>query len=147
MLCGFFYLRPPLSHSFSYTNRASRIKLGAMKIHSLFALTAIGGVALFTLAAPNSTSGQDQPALPQAAPAQPAAPSLAPAQISPRPAPRRVVEDELSPQMAALITEINAQTAQIAANQVQIDAKLDALAESIRQARLLAARSGGKGAK
>ena len=118
-----------------------------MKIHSLFLLVITGGVALFTLAAPNSTSGQDQPALPQVAPSPLEAPGLAPAQVLPPPAARRPVVDELPPQVAALINEISAQTAQLAANQVQIDAKLDQLAETIRQARLFAARAGGKGAK
>ena len=48
-------------------------------------------------------------------------------------------------QVLALIDALTEQNKQLAANQAALDAKIDALAETIRQARLFAARSGGKG--
>ena len=117
-----------------------------MKIHSFFLLVAVGGAALLALAAPESISGQDQLPLPQAAPASNAQ-RLAPAQPPPRPVVRQELPNDLPPQVAALIKEVSAQAEQIAANQTQIDAKLDQLAETVRQSRLFAARGGGKGVK
>lgn len=91
-----------------------------MKTHSLYLLGAVGAVALFALAAPQPISGQN------ALPAQTAV--------------------EMSPQTLALIAELTAQNKQLAANQAAIDAKVDAIAEDVRQARIFAAR-GGRGAK
>jgi hypothetical protein len=45
-------------------------------------------------------------------------------------------------QIAAALNEVKAQQTQIAANQAQIDAKLAALAEAIRLARIYAGRGG-----
>jgi len=96
--------------------------LSPMKTHSLYLLAVAGAVALFALAAPQPISGQN--ALPAEATV------------------------EMSPQVVALIAELTAQNKQIAANQAAMDAKVDALAETIRQARLFSARGGaGKGAK
>jgi hypothetical protein len=47
----------------------------------------------------------------------------------------------------ALFVEIAAQQTVIAENQTKIDAKLAAVGEEIRQARIYAGRAGGKGAK
>lgn len=77
-----------------------------------------GAAALLALAAPQSISGQD------------------------------AAEADVPPPVAALIDQLAAQNKQLAANQAAIDAKIDALTETIRQARIFAARSGtGKGAK
>ena len=86
-----------------------------MHTRSLYLLAAAAGVALFALAAPQPTSGQSAPV------------------------------DDVSPQLAALITEVSQQSKQLTENQAQIDAKLDRIAELVHQARLFAARSGGKG--
>ena len=48
--------------------------------------------------------------------------------------------------MAALVKELTAQNKQLAANQAAMDARIDEIAESVRQARLFAAR-GGRGAQ
>ena len=66
----------------------------------------------------------------------------APQPISGQDAPR-----EVSPAVQALIVELTAQNKQLAANQAAMDAQIDAIAESIRQARLMTARAAGKGAK
>ena len=50
---------------------------------------------------------------------------------------------ECSPQVVALVKELTAQNKQLAANQAAMDAKIATLEESIRQARIYAARSGG----
>jgi outer membrane murein-binding lipoprotein Lpp len=83
-----------------------------MKTHSFYLLAAAMG--LLALAAPQPISGQ------------------APADAS----------AEVSPQVATLIEQLTAQNKQLAANQVALDAKIDALAETIRQARIFAARAG-----
>ena len=51
---------------------------------------------------------------------------------------------EVSPQMEALVAELTAQNKQLTANQAALEEKLDALAETIRQARLFVARAAGK---
>ena len=53
--------------------------------------------------------------------------------------------EEISPQMAALIQELAGQNKQLAANQAAMEAKVDEIAESVRQARLFAARAGRGG--
>ena len=89
-----------------------------MQTRSLYFLAAAGGLAWFILAAPQPTSGQNT-------------------QFS-----------QSSPQMQLMIKQLAAQSKEMAENQVQIDAKLDKLAETIRQARLFGARGGaGKGAR
>ena len=50
---------------------------------------------------------------------------------------------ESSPQVVALVKELTAQNQQLVANQAAMDAKIAAIEESIRQARIYAARSGG----
>jgi len=64
-----------------------------------------------------------------------AAPRSTPAQNPP----------ELSPQAAALINDLAVQARQLTENQALIDAKVNKIAEAVRQARLYAARA-GKGA-
>ena len=64
---------------------------------------------------------------------------------SPQPTSGQNPQAEISPQMAALIAEVTAQSKQLAANQAEIDARLDQLGETVRQARLFAARGGGRG--
>lgn len=91
-----------------------------MKTRSLYLLAAAGGTALFALAVPQPTSGQTAPA----SPARSA---------------------QTSPQLMALVNEVNAQSRQLAENQAKIDEKLDKIAEAVRQARLFAARTGPKG--
>lgn len=91
-----------------------------MRKHSFYLLA--GALGLLALAAPQPTSGQGA-----------ARPTVA-------------AEAEVSPALAALIDQLAEQNKQLAANQAQIDEKIDALAETIRQARIFAARS-GKGAK
>jgi len=51
----------------------------------------------------------------------------------------------LSPQAAAMIKELKEQNAQLVAQQAAIEAQIEEIGEAIRQARILAARSGGKG--
>ena len=92
-----------------------------MKTHSLYLLAIAGGAVLFSLAAPQPLSGQNAGVSVEAAP-------------------------EMSPQMAALVKELTAQNKQLAANQAAMDARIDEIAESVRQARLFAAR-GGRGAQ
>ena len=91
-----------------------------MKTRSLYLLAVAAGVALLALAAPQPISGQNTPQAETSA--------------------------EMSPQVVALLNELTAQNKQFAANQAAMDEKVDALAETIRQARLFATR-GGKGAK
>jgi hypothetical protein len=50
-------------------------------------------------------------------------------------------------QLKALIAELTAQNAQLAKNQEEMDAKIDQIAEAVRQARIFAARGGKGGAK
>ncbi len=122
-----------------------------MKTRSLYFLAAAGGVALFALAAPLPTSGQDQgqgaALAPQ--PIQPTQPtqsiqSTQPVRRTAPPAPAAAPSGEMSPQFLSLIKEVTAQHKQLAENQAQIDAKLDKIAAAVRQARLYSAR-GGKG--
>ena len=121
-----------------------------MKTRSLYLMAAAGAVVWLVVAAPQPTSGQNAPlpaqtTLPQSAPQQaPLTGALPPA--LPRPAAARVVV-EISPQLEGLIREVTAQSKQLSENQAQIDGKLDKLAETIRQARLFAARAGHGGAK
>jgi hypothetical protein len=106
--------------SFATLTVANGITLTPMKIHWLYLGAAVGGLTLFALALPPRTSGQ----------------SLSPAvEASAEPT-------EVSPQLAALINDVSAQSKQMAANQAQIDEKLDQLTETIRQARIFAARGG-----
>jgi hypothetical protein len=91
-----------------------------MQTKTLYFLAVAGGAAFFALAAPRPLSGQD--ALPSAAP---------------------VVE--VSPQAAALIGELTAQNKQLVANQAAMDEKINALAETSRQARIFTSRGGNKG--
>jgi len=98
------------------------VDLAPMKTHSFYLLAVAGGVALFTLAVPRPISGQN--------------------------ALTAESTGEMSPQTLALIRELTEQNKQLTANQAAMDAKVDALAETIRQARLFASRGGaGKGAK
>jgi len=88
-----------------------------MKTKSLYPvyITVIAcGVALFTLVAPQSSSGQQAPAL------------------------------DMSPQFLSLVNEVSKQNTDIAANQTEIDSRIDAIAENVRQAKIYAARAGGK---
>ena len=94
-----------------------------MKTHSFYLLAVAGGVALFALAAPQPISGQS------------------PLQSNPSVAPTG--DAEFSPQVVALVKELTAQSQQLAANQAEMDAKIAAIEEAIRQARIFAARSGG----
>jgi len=55
-------------------------------------------------------------------------------------------QGEVSPEVLALVNELTAQNKQLAANQAAMDARIDEIAESVRQARLFTAR-GGRGAK
>lgn len=91
-----------------------------MQTKTLYVLAVAGGAAFFALAAPQPLSGQSVPA------ATPAA-------------------EAASAQTAALIAELTIQNQQLAANQTAIDEKIDALAETIRQARIFAARGGKAG--
>ena len=118
-----------------------------MKSRSLYVLAAIGGVAWLTLAAPLPTSGQNAPLPTQSQyPAQAQQPGVLP-QALPRTAPRPAPVADLSPQAEALIRDLKAQSQQMAANQAAMDAKLDKIAENLRQARIYASRLGGKGGK
>ena len=96
--------------------------------------------AWLAVAAPRLSSGQTAPpaALPQSAPQTVTTGALPPA--LPRPATRVVYEP--SPELEGLVREVTAQAKQLTENQAQIDARLDKLAETIRQARLYAARVG-----
>lgn len=124
--------------SFRYTDALKPFRLPVMKTRSLYFLAAVGSLVLFATTAPLPTSGQNalptQTTLPQALP-----PTARPA-IAPNPTPL-----DISPQLAALIKAVTAQSKQMTANQAQVDAKLDQLTETIRQARLYGARLGGKG--
>ena len=86
-----------------------------MQTKTLYFLAVAGCAAFFALAVPQPLSGQD---------------ASAPA---------------VSPQVAALIDELTAQNKQLVANQAAMEGKIDALAETIRQARLFSARGGNKG--
>jgi len=97
-----------------------------MKTNSLYLLAVAGGVVLFCLAAPQPISGQNALQSALAVPAETTA--------------------EMSPQVMALVNELTAQNKQLAANQAAMDAKIDEIAESVRQARLTSARA-GRGAK
>jgi hypothetical protein len=90
----------------------------AKSLYPVYVTVIACGVALFALFAPQSTSGQ------AAAPAA-----------------------EMSPQFISLTAEVTKQNTDIAANQVQIDAKIDQIAEYVRQARIYAARGGRGGAR
>ena len=90
-----------------------------MNTRSMFFLVVCGGLALSTLLLPSSLPGQNTGSTPEPA-------------------------SELSPQLTALINDLSAQQTQLTANQAQIDQKLDQLAETIRQARIFAARGGKK---
>jgi hypothetical protein len=50
--------------------------------------------------------------------------------------------EEKEKQLAQLISELKAQQATMASNQAKIEAKIAALAESVRQARIYASRGG-----
>jgi len=91
--------------------------LRPMQTKTLYFLAVAGGAAFFALAAPRPLSGQD--AVSSAV--------------------------EVSPQVASLIGELTAQNKQLAANQAAMEEKIDALGETIRQARIFAARGGNKG--
>ena len=97
-----------------------------MKTHSLYLLAVAGGAVFLSLAAPQPISGQDATS-----------------------APARKAEaiGEVSPAIQALIVELTAQNKQLVANQAALDARIDELAESIRQARLMSSRARGKGAQ
>lgn len=88
-----------------------------MKTHSFYLLA--GAVGFLALALP--ISGQNA--------ARPAPPA------------------EISPEISVLIDQLTEQNKQLTANQAAMDAKIDALAETIRQARIFAARAGGRGDK
>jgi len=96
-----------------------------MKTNSLYLLAIAGAVVLFCLAAPQSISGQNA--------------------VS---SPALVVEatGEVPPAVLALVNELTAQNKQLAANQAAMDAKIEEITESVRQARLFTARA-GRGAK
>ena len=79
---------------------------------------------MFCLAAPQSISGQNA--------ATPVA---------------LVESKEIPPQLQSLVDELTEQNKQLVANQAAMEAKIDTIAESVRQARLFAARGAGKGAK
>ena len=51
------------------------------------------------------------------------------------------------PQVLALLKEVQAQQAQLAENQAAIDAKLAAIAEAVRVARIYSSRSGSGASK
>ena len=91
-----------------------------MQTKTLYFLAVAGCAAFFALAVPQPLSGQNSQL--------PAAPAM-----------------EVSPQVAALIDELTAQNKQLVANQAAMEEKINALAETIRQARLFAARGGNKG--
>ena len=97
-----------------------------MKTHSLSLLAVAGGAVFLSLAAPQPISGQNANS----------APIL-----------KVDASGEVSPAIQALIVELTAQNKQLVANQAALDARIDEIAESIRQARLMTARAGGKGAK
>ena len=93
-----------------------------MKTHSLYLLAVAGGAVFLSLAAPQPISGQNAAN----------APALS--------------QEECSPAVLALIHELTAQNKQLVANQAALDARIDAVAESVRQARLMSSRARGKGA-
>jgi len=92
-----------------------------MKTHSLYLLAVAGGAVLFALAAPQPISGQN----------------------ASTPAVTLEVTSEMPPQAVALVDALTAQNKQLTANQAAMDEKIDALAETIRQARLFSKRGGG----
>lgn len=91
-----------------------------MKTRSIYLLAVAGGVVLLALAVPRPISGQ-----------------------SPVPPSPVQGDAECSPQVVALVKQLTEQNKQLVANQAAIDAKLADVEESIRQARIYAARSGG----
>jgi len=111
--------------SFDYTERWDARRVPFMKTNSLYLLAIAGAVVLFCLAAPQSISGQNA--------------------VS---SPALVVEatGEVPPAVLALVNELTAQNKQLAANQAAMDAKIEEITESVRQARLFTARA-GRGAK
>ena len=68
--------------------------------------------------------------------------ALAAILLAPMPSKGEVGPDD--PAFVALLTEIATQQATIADNQAKIDAKLAAIAESVRVARIFVSRGGGK---
>ena len=92
-----------------------------MQTKTLYVLAVAGGAAFFALAAPQPLPGQNAP-------------------VAPAPA-----VEGISAQSAALINELTAQNQKLAANQAAMEEKIDALAETVRQARIFAARGGGAG--
>jgi outer membrane murein-binding lipoprotein Lpp len=86
-----------------------------MKTHSFYLLA--GAVGLLAVAAP--ISGQNAAVRPAAKP-------------------------EASPQVLALIDQLSEQNKELTANQAKIDEQIDDLAETLRQARIFAARAGGR---
>ena len=97
-----------------------------MKTNSFYLLALTGGAVLFWLAGPQPISGQDA--------VQPPPPVIAKVEVN---------AADLPPQVVALINELTAQNKQLTTNQAAMDARIDEITESIRQARLFAARSGG----
>lgn len=87
-----------------------------MKSRAFTFIIAAAGVALLSFVAPGVSSGQ-----------YPASGSL------------------LSPQAAAMIKELKEQNAQLAAQQAALEAQVAELGETVRQARIMAARGGGRG--
>ena len=94
-----------------------------MKTHSLYLLAVAGGAVFLSLAAPQSISGQN-----------------------PAPASGVEAKGEVAPELLALIQELTSQNKQLVANQAAMDERIDAIAEAVRQARLMTARAAGKGA-
>ncbi len=86
---------------------------------SLYFLAMAGALTLFALADPEPIFGQNLP----------------------------VAQVTTEAPLEALITELTAQNAELAKNQAEMDAKIDQIAEAVRQARLYAARAGKGGAK
>ena len=99
-----------------------------MKTNSFYLLFVATGAALFALAAPQPISGQNSP--------QPAATAV-----------RVEASADFPPQVVALIDELTTQNKQLAANQTAMDAKIDEVAEAVRQARLFSSRAGKGAAK
>jgi len=66
---------------------------------------------------------------------------------APRPISGQDAPGEVPPAIQALIAELTAQNKQLVANQAAMDARIDEIAESVRQARLMTARAAGKGAQ
>lgn len=94
-----------------------------MKTNSLYLLALAGGAVLFCLAVPQPISGQN--AVNSAA---------------------LVESKEIPPELQGLVDELTAQNKQLVANQAAMEVQIDAIGESVRQARLFVARA-GRGAK